>query len=65
MPKDFDIVLADWKDANGLLESLATALLRRGIHLQVHDMGDDNFHVSVGEQRVSKEEYAARYRRRK
>lgn len=45
--KDFDLCVADWKDVPTLLENLRQALDRRGLSLQVHDLGSDDWVVTV------------------
>lgn len=42
-----DIAAADWKDTEGLLDSIAMLLEPHGLRLVQHDCGDDNYWVTV------------------
>lgn len=42
-----EIAAADWKDTDGLLESIGLILQDHGLRLVQHDCGDDNFWVTV------------------
>jgi hypothetical protein len=42
-----DIAAADWKDTEGLLDSIALLLEPHGLRLVQHDCGDDNYWVTV------------------
>lgn len=42
-----DIAAADWKDIEGLLDSIALLIEQHGLRLVQHDCGDDNYWVTV------------------
>lgn len=53
------VASADWKDTQGLLESLKNVLATQGVVLSVLDRGDDNWWVAVGAEVYTDEDLAA------
>lgn len=58
---EYDIVLVDWKDTEGLLAGIRNSLKRRGITLQAWDIGTDDWIVSIGSRKITAKEVAAEF----
>jgi len=51
--KQIDVVYSDWKDVHELLKGIARVIKRRtGLVLQIHDIGTDDWIVSIGSKRI-------------
>jgi len=52
--KQIDVVYSDWKDVHELLKGIARVIKRRtGLTLQIHDIGTDDWIVSIGPKRIT------------
>lgn len=51
----FDLIMADWKDTDELLEQLRKTLQKHGLLLQSWDTGSDMITLTVAKQQVSAE----------